>query len=245
MKQQLWSWILVAVAWATILVAAAPGYATIIGNWESGTAEGWIDWGNGQAPLAAPRHGFNSIGATVGTGAVQFNLPGPATYTQWAAIKLQSNGIADYRPDFLGSSLLKVDITLVAADMAAAPPNNDYASIGLIVNADGYGFTGQGNPLSVTPFTGHNGDNTFNPSSLPAGSSQTSTWTWDIADTHDGVGSEIAANPSYIELIFETYSNGVVKYHIDNVRLVPEPASLALLACVPAVLLAVRRRRAA
>jgi hypothetical protein len=185
---------------AGALSAAAPSRAeTLIGSWESGAPEGWIDWSNGQTPLAAPRFGFNGIGATAGAGAVQFNLPGGG-YTQWASIKLQmgSNGVDEWRDEFLASAKVAIDITLVADEMDRANTGNDFANIGLFVNADGYGFTNQGNPESVTPFTGFNGTNAFNPLTLPAGSTQTSTWVWDIADTHDGTAPDIAANPGWI-----------------------------------------------
>jgi hypothetical protein len=233
---------------AALGIVAAPGRAaTVIGNWESGTPEGWIDWSSGQTPLAAPRFGFNSIGATLGTTAVQFNLPAGG-FTQWASLKLQmgNNGVDEWRDDFLASAKLAVDFTFVANEMDRANTGNNFASIGVVVNADGFGFTSLPNPESVTPFTGYNGagSNAFNPLLLPAGSTQTSTWIWNIAATHDGVAPDIAANPSYIELIFDTYSNGGVVYHIDNVRLlpVPEPASSSLLAMAAAVGLGLRIR---
>ncbi len=211
-----------AVGWTTTARAQ-----TVIGNWESATPEGWVDWGSNQAPIAPPRFAFNSTGATLGTGAVQFNHAG--NYTQWAAIKLQQsgNGVNEWRDEFLASAQLAVDITLVRDEMAAG---NDFANVGVFINGDGYGFTNQGNPQSVTPFTGYNGGNAFNPQNLVG--TQTSTWVWDISDTHDGVAPDIVQpNPNYIEIIFETFSNGGVVYHIDNVRLiVPEPASLGLVA---------------
>jgi hypothetical protein len=214
----------------------------VLGNWETAAPEGWIDWSGGQTPIAPPRFGFNGIGATLGTGAVQFNLP-QGGFTQWAALKLQQsgNGVDEWRDDFLASAKLAVDITLVRDEMVTSP-TNDFANIGLVVNADGYGFTSQGNPESVTPFTGFTGGNSFNPQNLVG--TRTSTWTWDIFDTHDGVAPDIVQpNPNYIEIIFDTFSNGGVVYHIDNVRLIiPEPTSLGL-GGVGVVGLALRRSR--
>ena len=222
-----------------LFLTSAVRAQTVIGNWESGTPEGWLDWGSAQAPMAPPRFTFNSIGATLGTGAVQFNHPN-GNYTQWAALKLQQagNGVDEWRDDFLNSAQLAVDITLVRDEMA---PGNDFANIGVFVNGDGYGFTNQGNPQSVTPFAGYNGGNAFNPQNLVG--TQTSTWVWDIADTHDGVAPDIVANPNFIEIIFETFSNGGVVYHIDNVRLiVPEPASMGL-AFIGVAIVGLRHRR--
>lgn len=221
-----------------VLGAASKMFAdTVIGNWESGTAEGWIDWSSGQIPAGPPRFAFNGIGATVGTGALQFNLP-TGGYSQWASIKLQDTSThtdgtshPDYRNDFMSNTKLSFDLTLVASE-AVVDPGNNYATIDPIINADGYGFNGQGNPESFTPFTGSNGDNTFNPQNLVG--TQTTTWTYDIGHLHDGNtgNGEITASPSFIEIIFESYSNGGLKYHLDNVRFwtpVPEPTSFVLM----------------
>src|SRR5262245_42756524 len=112
-----------------VLATAASSHAqTVFGNWESGTREGWIDWNNGSPTANMTRFAFNGIGATVGTGAIQYNSPGG--YTQWLAIKLQndindplSNQIADYRPGFLQHTKLAFDITLDAAEQT---PGNDF-----------------------------------------------------------------------------------------------------------------------
>ncbi len=211
---------------------------TIIGNWESGTRDGWVDWNSGAPTTAveAPTYAFNSIGATQGTGAIQYNSPGG--YTQWMAIKLQldvndplSNGIADYRPDFVANTKLAFDLTIVDSEQTAG---NDFANLGVFVNSNGafdsgtngeWGFTRIGDPdnsnapESVTPFDGFNNINGWNPS-LVVGT-QTSTWTYDIGFFHDGdtANGEIVAT-NYIELIFEEYSNNSTVIHIDNVRFI-------------------------
>jgi hypothetical protein len=213
---------------ATILTTAANGYAqAVFGNWESGTREGWIDWNTGTptAVVEPPKFVFNSIGATLGTGAIQYNSPGG--YTQWLAIKLQndindplSNQIADYRPGFLEHTKLAFDITLDAAEQTVG---NDFVNMGLFVNSNTWGFMRIGDPNndnvpeSVTPFTGFNGGKAFNPSQLVG--VQTSTWTYDISFLHDGnaENGEIVEG-DYIELIFEQFSNGPYVLHIDNVR---------------------------
>src|SRR5687767_4290767 len=121
-------------SWGKVLAASvaffgcsSAGAQVVVGNWESGTPEGWIDWSGGQTPLAAPRFSFNSTGATLGTTAVQFNLPASG-YTQWAALKLQqgSNGVDEWRDEFLAADKLAVDITLVRDEMATAT-TNDFA----------------------------------------------------------------------------------------------------------------------
>jgi hypothetical protein len=229
---------------AAAYVGSGANADTIIGNWESATAEGWIDWSSGQTPLPGTRFAFNSTGATLGSTAVQFGYPG-AGYTQWAALKLQqaANGVDEWRDDFLNSAKLALDITLVRSEQATAP-SNDFANIGVNINAQGFGFTNIGNPESITPFVGQGSGNSFNPQLLVG--TQTSTWTWNIQTTHDGAGTDITQpNPTHIEIIFDTFSNGPVVYHIDNVRLipVPEPATVGLTATSLGLLGISRRRR--
>jgi hypothetical protein len=209
---------------------------TVIGNWESGASEGWIDWGVGQLPilpsLIPGRNAINSIGATVGTKAYQFSIAGG--YAQFLSIKLQlgdppgsngSNGLNEWRPDFMNNSKLGFDLTLVASEQAADPANN-YATIDPIINADGFGFHALTDNYidSMTPYTGQNlGDggvltNNFNPQLLSG--TQTTTWVYDISHLH----SLFTLNPdtgvpNYIEIVFEMYSNGPVVYHLDNIRL--------------------------
>jgi len=217
---------------ALLVMVAAVGTSSralgqvVIGDWESAGPEGWIDWNSGTLQtMMAPRYEFNSTGATLGFGALEYNHPAQG-FAQWAAIKLQlgtpggdgldGNGVDEWRDDFLAHTKVAVDVTLVASEMTADPGNN-FATIGLVVNAHDYGFTNQGDPESVTPFVGYNGANNFNPQLLV--DTQTTTWVWDIADTHDGVDTDINPSPFYIELVFDTFSNGGVVYHIDNVRL--------------------------
>ena len=179
---------------------AAPA---VIGNWEDGQADGWIDWGNGQTSIAAPRFGFNSTGATVGTGAIQFNITSPGTYTQWAAFKLQSFGDGrgtgsdgpnpvDYRQAFMGNTKFAFDLTLVPSEQNTSDPSFNFSSIGVFLNAPGWGFNRLGTlipddqndnrfPESITPaFAGYNvGTNGWNPTMLDT--TQTSTWVYDYS----------------------------------------------------------------
>lgn len=213
-----------------VLATARTDAATrIIGDWEAGNREGWVDWNSGSPTevVGAPTFAFNSIGATHGTGAIQYNSPGG--YTQWLAIKLQldvndvlSNGIADYRADFLANTKLGIDVTLVASEQTEG---NDFANMGLFLNSNTYGFERIGDPNndngpeSITPnFTGHNGATKgWNPSLLVG--TQTSTWVYDIGFLHDGNtenGEVVTGN--YVELIFEAYSNNSFVIHFDNVR---------------------------
>jgi hypothetical protein len=201
----------------------------VFGDWESGTREGWINWNFGGSPntdVTPPLFEFNGIGATLGTGAIQYNSPGG--YTQWLAIKLQndamdplSNGIVDYRPGFLANTKLAFDLTFVASEQTAG---NNYANLGLFLNSNTWGFNRIGTlsfgnyvPESVTPFTGYNGDHSWNPGALVG--TQTATWVYDIGFLLDGNaenGEVVEGN--YVEFIFEAYSDFAYVVHMDNVR---------------------------
>lgn len=245
MMHLLRAWGIVAtVAFASLLCWSSNGYSeTVIGSWESGAAEGWIDWSLGQTPIDVPilpgRWAFNATGATAGTKAVQFHSDGG--YWQFLALKLQlgSNGVQEWRPDFLNNTKLAFDLTLVQGQF---DPANDFVSNNIIINAGtndppppdppttDYGFHEQSGPESIEPFVGQNldgmGDITtgFNPTLLVG--TQKSTWVYDIGYLHDGIDDpgkpgydEIPEDASWIEIIFVQYSGSASTIHIDNVRL--------------------------
>lgn len=214
------------IAFMLLGTTTAGAQEVVIGNWESGTPEGWLDWNTGvPQPIMAPPFAFSSVGATRGSGSIQYNLPA-GSYSQWLAIDLTfaANHVADWRDDFFATSKVAFDLTLVASEMSSSPDNN-FATIILYINAPGYGFM-------VQPTT-QSANETFNP--LTLNGTTTRTIVWDVSATHDGNpatgGGEIAPNPSYLQLILGTYSNGGVTYHVDNFRLtnVPEPSSCVLL----------------
>jgi hypothetical protein len=191
-----------------VFLIANSGFAAtaVFGNWEDGQPDGWIDWNNGQLPIADPPFKFNSEGATVGTGAIQYNAP--SNYAQFAAFKLQAGGtgrgtgndansggpgvIKDYRPDFMANTKLSFDLTLIPSEQDLSDPTFNFSKIGLFLNAPGFGFarpagaddSGFTAPESVMQgnnpgFPGYvAGSAHWDPTQL--GGTQTSTWTYDI-----------------------------------------------------------------
>src|SRR5450755_2715146 len=134
--------------------------ATIIGNWESGTSEGWIDWGTGQLPVVPSiipgRWAIDGVGATLGTKALDFSIAG-GSFSQFASIKLQTgDGTAgsDYRPAFLANTRMSFDLTIVGSDVSG---NNGESFIDMILNADGWGFNNIGEPTVTPSFPGFDG----------------------------------------------------------------------------------------
>jgi hypothetical protein len=61
----------------------------------------------------------------------------------------------------------------------------------------------------------------------------TGTWTWDYSAILPGgsyAGNKVSLSDTWVNLIFAYNSNGSGgSYYIDNVRLVPEPATICLL----------------
>ncbi|MGA2916455.1 MAG: PEP-CTERM sorting domain-containing protein [Sedimentisphaerales bacterium] len=192
--------------------------ATVIGNWENGSSDGWIDWiewGNGQSitsPLNASKYSFSTIGATSGTESLKVTQSG---WGQTLAIKLQNNGFVD---DFLANTIFQIDVTYPATNAAGWQEIWEVA-----LNAAWYGW----NPLSDDPVPTSHVD--YGPDGGPQ---KTFTLSFDYSSALSKIGS----NPGYVEFILCTNSDaGHGVFYFDNARLVnaneivPEPATIAFL----------------
>lgn len=169
----------------------------IIGDWENGSTDGWIDWSS-QAAISAPTYTFdNTIGVTHGSSSIHVSATG---FAQTLSIKLQNTG---HKADFLANKQFSIDFTV--------PPNSDpsgYSEVyDLAINAEGYGFQGQG-PTPKKQF------------GFPNGNAQTATLTWDYSALVDGNpgNGEIASSANWIELILATNGDHG-NFYFDNARL--------------------------
>jgi hypothetical protein len=201
---------------------------TIIGNWEAGSTDGWIDWGT-QAVITGPKYLIGATGATLGSSALKLTASG---FNQNLSIKLQdAANHPDWRPAFFANNAFKIDFS-VDADANATSGFSQLFEFA--INAQTYGFHGQGtNPLITLGY--------------PNPNFRTVTLTVDYSALIDGNAGngEIPANATYVEFIMATNSDNAAHgvFYFDNARFttIPEPASAAMLALLP--LLSSRRNR--
>jgi len=235
---------------ALILAMGVPAYADVVfGNWENTSGDGWTNNGTaftlpgtvGNLAVAQSTigvtNGSHSLAATVNASGYQGNILKKPNYT--------NSGAPDYSGYFtmaqvLANTQFKIDITY---DSGSWPSNMSYAQV--------YEASMQG---SVYPWsdvggandhTGKNGvvfSDTLNPGytgGLPntnagtPGTVMTGTWTWDYSAILPGgswSGNHLSTADTYFNLIFALNSNvSGGTYYFDNARLVPEPATIALL----------------
>lgn len=208
-------WRMLAVGVVSLGVVGAAEGEVVIGDFENGSYDGWIDWSSSQAPLVAPKFTFsNSLGVTRGSSALVLTQNG---WNQNLSIKLQDTTLhPDYRAAFLANTQIQFDITLPASTVSGWTQIFDLA-----LNAEGWGFTSL---ASAQPVPGAQWG--WGPD---GGGVQQYTVTFD----YSAALAVIPANPNYVEFILATNNDGLDThgtYHIDNIRLssIPEPAALSL-----------------
>jgi hypothetical protein len=212
-------------------VYASAKATTVIGDWENGSSDGWIDWieyGNGlsiTAPENASKYGFSAIGATSGSKSLRVTQSG---WGQNLAIKLQDNGLVNA---FLANKVFQIDVTYPTTSIAGWQELWEVS-----LNAERYGW----NSLSANPVPDSHAD---------YGSGGGPQRSFTLSFDYTAALSKISSNPWYVEFIISTNSDadhGVFYFDnarlVDNAQIVPEPATVALLALGSLALLRKRGR---
>jgi hypothetical protein len=184
-----------------VLASVSVSYGIVIGNFEQQMDGFGPTW---EAP--APTFTYSTTGATLGQSslAVKPNVNG----WQWAFMHDGLLNLASYKT-------LSVDVTWVAAEWGSTPWCNfkDVA-----INSDSPSGWKQYTPTDLV--------NPSYPGSWdPAGwGNNTRTLTWDLS-SYNPTGA------TWMQLIFSSNFGGTTpgKYYIDNVQLIPEPATICLL----------------
>jgi hypothetical protein len=226
------------------LLWVSTSYGVVIGNWENGSYDGWIDWGQGQAKIetiGAPKYTFSTTGATLGSSAIKMSLGGG--WQQNLSISLGDIGKLDA---FMANTVFAIDITYNSADW---DPTVTYAQIyQLSMNNNGYGWHDVGGAAAPTGANGVVFTDTLNPASpgvIPLvnpgtpGTILTGTWYYD----YSGVLGQftLPETDPYIQIVIATNSDKAGAYYFDNARLIPEPMTMSLLGLGGLALL--RRKR--
>ncbi len=212
-----------------VLSVICTGYAdVVIGDWENGSYDGWIDWGAEQVTIESigePKYTFSPIGATLGNSALKVS-PGSG-WQQNLSISLADIGAMDA---FLDNKAFSIDVTYNSADW---DPTTTFAQVYQVsFNNNGFGWHDVGGSAAPTGASGVVFTDTLNPDSPGAipiinpgieGTTITGTWTWD----YSGVIDEFAS-PTYIQIVIATNSNAPGAYYFDNARLVGSGNLMAL-----------------
>jgi hypothetical protein len=186
-------------------VLVSISYAGVIGNWENmpTSGDGWIDAGRPieTSPLYAPYTGWSTLGSK----SLQFTSNG---WRQSLTNKLQDNGLV---ADFMANTKLEFDMAV-----PANIPGGDggWTKLeGVTLNAQGWGWQTLANSTYMFGF-------------WEGSPFRVQHMTID----YSAAKALIPPNPTYVELIFAT-NNDTIKnvMYFDNVRLTPEPATMALL----------------
>jgi hypothetical protein len=185
---------------AAACTASVVSADVVIGDWENGASDGWIDWGT-MLDIAAPKYEWTSFGATRGTSAIKVNASG---YNQNLSLKLQNVNLS---AAFFQNKELAIDFSF--------PENTEagYAQVfSVAINAEGYGFHDE---TPIPKFT----------YGFPNGGPQTTTVKWDYHRLVDGIASngEISPTAQWVEFIIATNSDATHgTLYFDNARLTPK-----------------------
>jgi hypothetical protein len=181
---------------------------TIIGNWEGGSSDGWLDW-NGGSPVSIStlpsKYSFSTTtGVTLGSESLELTQTG---YNQGLAISLSSS----QKAAFFNDTELSFDVTYPAQTFSSG--FQEIYEVALV--APGVGF----DDLTANPI----------PAASVIYSGSTSAQTFHIVIDYSASLASIIPNPSYIYFVFVSNTDANhPNYYFDNVELVSVPVQLKI-----------------
>jgi hypothetical protein len=197
-------WLLTCSAW--LMIPAGALAQAVIGSWQNTTGDGWIDWSTGDSITNVAVTNIYSFVSGVVPGYAQSLQVTKAGYYQGLSVKLEN--LPGGRAAFLTNNLLNFTFSVPAAGTNTAGYSQLYQ---LVVNANGYGFTGQAFSSNTWTATGSTGNNAANGQPnfyfYSGAGVRTQTVTFNYAGILPAIASNNTANSGYIELIF-IFNNG-------------------------------------
>jgi len=218
----------VALAAAAAFSVGTAGWATMIGDFEGGNLAGWSGGWDGGIISA------ETTGATSGTGSLGIMQASPGGWA-WA---VQFEGLQD----IAANPYLSLDVTWVSSEWQPQVPGaNEWVQMNeVFINSDGASGGQQFGPSFITDPASPAFPGSWDPTNW--GAQHTRTLVWDLS-SYDPTGA------TWMQILVSTNMGtgydppGTAgTFYIDNVQLIPEPGSLALLG-LGALLVSLRRRR--
>jgi hypothetical protein len=208
------------------------------GTWDDAN-NGYIDWGTSATITNSPaKYDYHStIGVTNGTKSLKMTQSG---WNQNLAVRSYESQLAGYPNQIIAAFLdpanhyLAIDVTFVQSEWVPASGGNGYTQIQMTMQGTGISWS-QGS-------MGMPDKDYINPG-YPGGwdavnfaGTKTGTYLWNIDFLKDGNldnGEYTGTLTSgYLNFIMTTNSGGMStygNYYFDNMRITPEPATMALL----------------
>jgi hypothetical protein len=178
---------------------ASTSNGIVIGNFEQQMDNFKETW---ETP--APTFSYSTTGVTLGS----YSLAVQSNKTGWQWLFMREGLV-----DIASTPILTADVTVIGAEW----PDSTWVNFKEVaINSDG-----PSGWMQTTPTDPVNPDwpGSFNP---PADSTRTLTWDFSAYD---------ATGATWMQIVFSQNFDGATPgtYYIDNVRLIPEPATIALL----------------
>jgi hypothetical protein len=222
----------------SLLMPAAGMAQVVLGSWQDTDGDGWSDW-NGGSPVSITtlpaKYGYASGAVSGYAQSLEITQTG---YNQGLTLQLQNTGFVD---DFVNNNQLSFTFSVPAA--ADSGSTGGYSQLFEFVINSPAGF----NAVSWSSgLWSYSGDTSNNQNGQPnyyfydGAPARSQTVTLDYTSLKPAIGS----NPGWLEFIF-TFNNGdgaPDNFYMNEVVLVPEPSSLALLGLAGFGFLVARRQ---